>query len=435
MKETYDSVLARLKHCHFYIFGMTAYAHFFYLYCVEKELAQNIDAFLVSDLNRDKRKVHMLHGIPVRDINWLKNIAQPYPVFLAAKEAVIQKQVLPLFATSGCSDVFYVSEFVHNVMYSYFINSCFQDIIKRYAFTSNLLGAGLGNISDIGSTNCYKYCHRIAVGDCPDPNIFHGNMKLDELHQKQLGDYITVVGTGKIPVNPCKYKIYTAKSHFDKMLKEDFYTPFTIDIQVGAALTDMDIAECKDNAGENISIRNKDYCEMSAVYWVWKHDKDSDYIGVCHYRRRFVINESMMDFIAENNFDAVYTVPHLSDGGMRKEFVERNYFLTPEDWEVTGRVLSRLCPEYYDAWLEFETSYFIIPCNMFIMQKEVFDRYCSWVFPILKEIDRYYLKQGIPCDNRYLGYISECLTTLYVMKHKETLKKGYVGMKTLESGS
>ncbi len=430
-KENYDNVLAELKDKTFFVFGTTKYANIFYLYCVEKKITKNIAAFIISDINRDKKKVHMLHNIPIRDLNWLANKGQSYTIFIAAREEIIYGQLLSLLNKTACSDAFYVSDFVHNVMYSYFINLYFYDIIKRYVISSNLYEMSSMNISDVGRKNIYKYYHRIAVGDRPDPNIFNSNIKLDELHQKQLGDYITIEETDKTAINNCNCKIYVVKSHYDKELKEDFYTPYTIDIQVGTALTDMDIAECKDNVGDNISIRNKDYCEVTAIYWIWKNRMDSDYVGICHYRRRFVINESMMEFIVDNKFDVVYTVPCLTDGGMRKEFVERNYFLTPESWELVRRVLLKLFPEYFDTWLKFEKSYFIIPCNMFIMKKEMFDRYCSWLFMILEETDKYYLDQGIQCDNRYLGYISECLTTVYVMKNKDILKKGYVRMKKL----
>ena len=61
----------------------------------------------------------------------------------------------------------------------------------------------------------------------------------------------------------------------------------------------------------------------------------------------------------------------------------------------------------------------------------MFDRYCWWLFKILGEIDNVYLRQGIQWDNRYLGYIGECLMNVFVMKHKRELKKGYVRMKIL----
>lgn len=432
-KENYDSVLLQLENKHFFVFGTTKYANIFYLYCLEKHFAQNIDAFILSDIVKDKRKVHLLHNIPIKDIKWLEKRVQKYSIFIAAKEEVVQEQIIPLLHKTACGDIFYVSDFVHNVMYAHFMDFFFKDIIKKYVFSSDLLYRGITDISDIGSKNIYKYSHKIARGDPPDSEIFYGNMKLDDLHQMQLGDYFFIDEGYKRDSCNYKCKIYVAKSHVDKELKENFHTPFTVNIQVGASLTEQNIAEYKDNVGDNISIRNKDYCEMSAIYWVWKNDKDNDYVGVCHYRRRFAVNEGMINFIMENNFDVVYTLPTLTDGGMRKEFVERNYYLTPEDWKLTEEILLEFSPEYFDTWLEFEKSYFIIPCNMFIMKKDVFNKYCTWVFRILEEIDKHYIKRGIQCDNRYLGYISECLTTVYVMKNKNILKKGYVAMKFLEN--
>lgn len=45
-----------------------------------------------------------------------------------------------------------------------------------------------------------------------------------------------------------------------------------------------------DNTLDNISFKNKNYCELTGVYWLWKNssDLDSDPIGIVHYRRYFV---------------------------------------------------------------------------------------------------------------------------------------------------
>ena len=58
------------------------------------------------------------------------------------------------------------------------------------------------------------------------------------------------------------------------MIKNNYIKP----IQVG---NDSDIPgiEYRDNIGNNISEKNSTYCELTAQYWAWKNDTDSDYIG------------------------------------------------------------------------------------------------------------------------------------------------------------
>ena len=56
-------------------------------------------------------------------------------------------------------------------------------------------------------------------------------------------------------------------------------------IQVGAALHPA-LGYIPDNTGDNISAKNPNYCELTALYWAWKN-LDCEYIGLCHYRRYF----------------------------------------------------------------------------------------------------------------------------------------------------
>ncbi len=433
-KENYDAILDEFKDKPFYIFGNTYCAHIFYLYCKEKNISQNIKAFIISDMSKlkDNRKLLLLHGIPIKDISWLIKTGKKYNIFIAAMEKTIREQLLPMIEGSLQGNWYYTGDFVNMIMHNYYLSLPCKCICSKYMSSSNQYDKGTFILYDNKYRNDYLYILRIDQGVLPDQRIFDGKECIDELCEKQLGSYFYIDESCKKSASRYQCKIYLAKSHFDEELTEDLNSPFCEVIQVGADLTDAEISELKDNTGDNISKRNRDYCEMSAVYWAWKNDKESDYIGLCHYRRRFHIHREMMLWAMEENYDAIYTLPQITDGGLREEFVERNYFLTPEMWELTEEAIKKLSPEYLESWQSLSESFFLIAYNMFIMRRDIFEDYCSWVFSILEEVDRYYLEQGIQCNNRYLGYIAELLNTVYIMKNKTTLKKGYVKMKRLE---
>lgn len=113
-----------------------------------------------------------------------------------------------------------------------------------------------------------------------------------------------------------KFRIYVVHSIADQVLEEAMEDrTFEIPIQVGAALTDKRIAMVTDNQGENISEKNKKYCELTALYWIWKNDH-AKYVGLSHYRRRFDINEQMFEWIQKSDIDVILTVPVLNLKGL-----------------------------------------------------------------------------------------------------------------------
>lgn len=68
------------------------------------------------------------------------------------------------------------------------------------------------------------------------------------------------------------------------MPNKDGYMP----VLVGATRNyKPEISYQRDDDGENISVKNPNYNELTAVYWAWKNLKNVDAIGLVHYRRFF----------------------------------------------------------------------------------------------------------------------------------------------------
>ena len=112
--SSYDKILEALKNKEFYIFGNTRLAQIFYLYCKEKDIAKNVKAFILSDLSKLNRKMNILHGIPIKSVEWFKT-QEDCDVFLGAKEKTVVEQLLPMLQGQIDGDIYYTSNFVISI--------------------------------------------------------------------------------------------------------------------------------------------------------------------------------------------------------------------------------------------------------------------------------------------------------------------------------
>ena len=213
--------------------------------------------------------------------------------------------------------------------------------------------------------------------------------------------------------------IYTAKSVNDKPLQSEYNCPaYEKAIQVGAALTSQRLLPniLTDCVGENISAKNRQYCELTALYWIWKNARE-DIVGLSHYRRHFILPNNWKDIMCTNDIDVILPVPTFVYPNIKENYKERH---DPADWEYLMRYLERNSPDDYYAAVQVFSGNLYSPCNMFIMRKKILDELCSWMFPILDAVVEH---GGVKEDtylNRYPGFISERLITLYF--HKNSTK-------------
>ena len=72
-------------------------------------------------------------------------------------------------------------------------------------------------------------------------------------------------------------------------LKDDNFLP----IQVGKSISRIDIGIIGDDTGDNLSNKNKSYCELTGIYWFWKNRPIPKYVGLYHYRRYFMFGKAV----------------------------------------------------------------------------------------------------------------------------------------------
>lgn len=227
--------------------------------------------------------------------------------------------------------------------------------------------------------------------------------------------------------------IYMAKSIYDQQTLEHTYSSHIVPIQAGAALTDQKIAEIGDNTGDNISDRNRQYCELTVLYWMWKNVKES-WVGLCHYRRHFILTEDEIARIPRSGADVILPVPSICQPSVGENYRKRH---DKDDWDHLLDLLKHSYPDLYDLavslWETGEYGNLYYTCNMFIMKKEVLDEYCSWLFPILFQMEQFGGEKADPYQNRYLGFLAERLLTLYFVYYKDKYKIAYVDKKFISS--
>lgn len=223
--------------------------------------------------------------------------------------------------------------------------------------------------------------------------------------------------------------IYMAESIFDKPVEDVCLSRHIQPIQAGAALTERRIAKLADNVGVNISYKNRQYCELTVLYWIWKNT-ETPWVGLCHYRRQFILSDEEIEMLPQTDIDVLLPVPSICQPSVGDNYKERH---SRQDWEHLLEVVRNKYPEFYDLAIQlWESPYFgnlYYTCNMFIMKKEILNDYCNWLFPILLEMEQFGGQKEDPYQNRYLGFISERLMSLYFVFYKDKYKIAYADKK------
>lgn len=223
---------------------------------------------------------------------------------------------------------------------------------------------------------------------------------------------------------------FMAKCYKDKALRGSYTIPQWIQpIQVGAALTEERVALITDDQGDNISAKNASYCELTALYWIWKNKMQQDfnvdsYYGLFHYRRLLDVDKEDVLHLSENAIDAILPYPTVCEPDISEH---HGRYVKDEDWKALQQALKELQPEYYRAFPEIFKQEYMYNYNIILARREVLMDYCEWLFPILERIEELSVPQGKERVDRYMGYLGENLLTLYFMYNKNQYKIVHTG--------
>lgn len=227
--------------------------------------------------------------------------------------------------------------------------------------------------------------------------------------------------------NKRNIKIIVAAHKKYEMPNDDMYFP----IHVGAEGKDS-IGYVGDNSGDNISSKNPYYCELTGVYWSWRN-LDCDYIGLVHYRRHFknkrcgkgfknVLNNEKLNTLIDKNPDSIFLPKP------RHYYIETNesqylHAHHSEGLDNTIKVIKDDYPEYVDSWNTVMKRRSGHRFNMFIMKKDTFEAYCTWLFDVLFKVEKITdISTWNKSEQRIYGYLAERLMDVWILKNKLSVK-------------
>lgn len=208
--------------------------------------------------------------------------------------------------------------------------------------------------------------------------------------------------------------IIAAVTHKEYKLPDD---PLYIPLMAGAALMgEVPSGYVRDDTGDNISARNRSFCELTGLYWAWKNF-DADHIGICHYRRYFAYRGHILSLneAAKLTDKADIILPK-----RRRYYIETNYTHYAHahhaaDLDTARDIISEKYPEYLDAFdrrMRMRSGHRF---NMLIMKRDILDRYCTWLFDILFELEqRLDTSDYSDRDKRVCGFVAERLLDVWL---------------------
>lgn len=183
----------------------------------------------------------------------------------------------------------------------------------------------------------------------------------------------------------------------------------------------------------HISALNPYFCELTSLFWAWKHLK-ADYYGLFHYRR-------ILDFSPQSN--AKNQVCFYNRKKILPKISEQYILQTCKDYDIIAPTLWQ--DEKHSMYSQYEMCHHIKDldacvayikatnpkmhevalkslhkcpaswhtCNMFVMKDWLFFEYCEWLFDVLFNANICY-KSYDSYQQRVFGFLAERLFNVWL---------------------
>jgi|GEM_PF-3038700 len=192
-------------------------------------------------------------------------------------------------------------------------------------------------------------------------------------------------------------------------------TPCGVPIEVGATKRENFLYELRDDTGDNISIENSYYGELTGLYWVWKNAELSNYryVGYSHYNKRLSISPA----------NAEEYLCRRPSGWIVYEEVSIPAHSDPHEWNILTKIIKEDYSSYFESfqnlYREDGSSDRCNSANMFITSIEELNNYCEFLFSVCEKLrEKLGDNKKDRFDRRYCAFFAERLLSVYILANK-----------------
>ena len=181
----------------------------------------------------------------------------------------------------------------------------------------------------------------------------------------------------------------------------------------------------KPHEGDNIDSLNPWYCELTGLYYLWKHC-DDEIVGLEHYRRYFVNgrNQPLSENEIRNALNDCDILCKREPYSFKKP--PKTWLMQNGKWRDMQKFLvfikSYVGEDYYNACVNHLNGNWHALGNMFICNKALINEYCDFIFDLTKsyiEAEKYF---GRSLPRRIIGYFTEFLFGAWLQYTSKTIK-------------